>query len=245
MKPQPLTIALKARPSAAVAWALGLLLAMPCGPAAALKNGPPRRVPVDRVVIHSTGGPTCDAKTGRPIWVPAGEFEQNMREIEAHPSLGIHYMINRDGRLRASVPEHQLAHHVFRYSPRSIAIELVNDGDGKDPFPEPQLAALVALLQPMLQRHGLRASAIVRHSDLDTAMMPCAPAQRRKVDPGPAFPYEQVLRRVAAAAAAPKGPAPAAMAEAAEAARAAEAVEASRGLAPPAASAPPAKHRRP
>jgi N-acetylmuramoyl-L-alanine amidase len=215
-------------------WAMALLLCALGGEAAAVKNGPARRVPIDMVVIHSTGGPTCDAKTGRPIWVPAGEMETNMREIEAHPSLGIHYMIGRDGTVRTSVPEHQLAHHVFRYSQRSIAIELVNDGDGKDPFPPAQLSALVALLQPILRRHSLAASAIVRHSDLDSAMMPCAPTRRRKVDPGPAFPYEQVLRRLAVAPAAPNAPASAAMAGAAEA---------STGSAPPAVSAPPAKPR--
>ncbi len=235
MTPQTVTISLTATGATlgrrAALWVGTLALA--CSPAAALKNGPPRRVPVDLVVIHSTGGPTCDAKTGQPIWVPAGQFEQNLREIEAHPSLGIHHMIDRNGTLRTSVPEHQVAHHVFRYSQRSIAIELVNDGDGKDPFPEAQLSALVALLQPMLRQHGLGPSAIVRHSDLDHAMMPCAPGQRRKVDPGPAFPYEQVLRRVAAGPAGLAAPSPSAGPIAPAA------------VAPPVAGAPPAKPRRP
>jgi N-acetylmuramoyl-L-alanine amidase len=223
MKPKSVTIAL----TAAFATAVLGVSSLGWGSATARKSGPPRGVPIDMVVIHSTGGPTCDAQTGQPIWVPAGEFETNMREIEAHPTLGIHYMINRDGTVRASVPEHQLAHHVFRYSARSIAIELVNDGDGKDPFPPAQLSALVSLLQPMLERYGLRPSAIVRHSDLDPAMMPCAPSRRRKVDPGPAFPYEQVLSRVAAGSVSPAGS------------------MRSDGSVPPAAAAPPAKPRRP
>ena len=88
------------------------------------------------VVIHSTGGPTCDTKTGKAIWVSAGTLDEDMRQIEAHPTLGIHYMIDRDGTLRASVPEDQIVHHVFRFSERSIAIELINDGDGRDPFPD-------------------------------------------------------------------------------------------------------------
>jgi N-acetyl-anhydromuramyl-L-alanine amidase AmpD len=162
----------------------------------ARRSGPPRAERVDMVVIHSTGGPTCDARTGRPVWIGAGEFETNLREIEAHPRLGIHYMIDRDGRLRSSVPESQVAHHVYRYSGRSIAVELVNDGDGRDPFPEPQIAALVTLLKDIALRRGIVRSGIRRHSDLDTAMLPCDRTQRRKVDPGAAYPHDAVLDRV-------------------------------------------------
>lgn len=179
------------------ALALGALcLALAPLDGAARRTGPVRTQPIDMVVLHSTGGPTCDAAAGRPIWVGAGTLERNLREIEAHPRLGIHHMIDRDGTHRASVPESQLAHHVFRRSGRSIAIELINEGDGRDPFPEPQLAALVQLLREIVQRHGIARAGIVRHSDLDHGRMPCAPERRRKVDPGDAFPYEQVLDRV-------------------------------------------------
>ena len=106
------------------------------GDADARKTGAMRKQPIDMVVIHSTGGPTCDTATGKPIWVGGGTLDDNMRHIEAHPVLGIHYMIDRDGTLRTSVPEAQVAHHVYRFSSRSIAIELINDGDGRDPFPE-------------------------------------------------------------------------------------------------------------
>ncbi len=105
-------------------------------------------------------------------------------------------MIDRDGAVRASVPEGQVAHHVYRVSDRSIAIELINDGDGVDPFPEPQLAALVTLLREIVQRHGIAREGVVRHSDLDHGRMPCAPERRRKVDPGEAFPFEAVRDRV-------------------------------------------------
>jgi N-acetyl-anhydromuramyl-L-alanine amidase AmpD len=119
-----------------------------------------------------------------------------MRQIEAHPRLGIHYMIDRDGTVRASFPEDRVAHHVFRYSARSIGIELINDGDGHDPFPEAQLRSLVKLLQDITRRRGVEREGIKRHSDLDLGMMPCDRTQRRKVDPGAVFPYESVLDRV-------------------------------------------------
>ncbi len=173
-----------------------LCLAIACADLHARKNGAPRTERIDMIVLHSTGGPTCDAKTGKPIWVRGGEMEENMRTIEAHPTLGIHYMIDRDGALRASVPESQVAHHVLTYSGRSIAIELINDGDGRDPFPAAQLDALVKLMRDIVARRGIARDGIKRHSDLDRAMMPCDKTQRRKVDPGVAFPYEAVLDRV-------------------------------------------------
>ncbi len=175
---------------------LSLCLGLLSTPAIARRDGPPRTQTIDMVVIHSTGGPTCDARTGAPIWVRAGTLAANLRFIEAHPQLGIHYMIDRDGTLRASVPEDQLAHHVFRYSGRSIAVELINDGDGIDPFPAMQIDALVNLLRDIRQRRQIPRNGVMRHSDLDTAPLPCDPARRRKVDPGAAYPHEQVLKRV-------------------------------------------------
>jgi len=175
---------------------IGLTLAALATTAGARRSGHARRQVIDLVVIHSTGGPTCDARTGKAIWVRAGTLDDNIRAIEAHPTLGIHYMIDRDGTLRASVPEDQVAHHVFRVSGRSIAIELINDGDGIDPFPDAQLAALVNLLRDIARRHGIARDDIRRHSELDQALLRCDRAQRRKVDPGAAFPHEWLLDRV-------------------------------------------------
>jgi N-acetylmuramoyl-L-alanine amidase len=181
---------------------LGILfaaLAVVAAGAHGRRTGAVRTQAIDMVVIHSTGGPTCDAATGKPIWVHAGTLADNLRQIEAHPVLGIHYMIDRDGTLRASVPEDQMAHHVYRVSGRSIAIELINDGDGRDPFAEPQLTALVELLRDIARRRGIQREGIKRHSDLDHGRLPCDPTQRRKVDPGAAYPHEAILDRVFAA----------------------------------------------
>ena len=178
--------------------ALAPTLALVASDAQARKTGAVRTQPIAMVVIHSTGGPTCDGATGKPIWVSAGTLDDNLRHIEAHPVLGIHYMIDRDGTLRTSVPEGQVAHHVYSFSQRSIAIELINDGDGRDPFPEAQITSLVKLLRDIRQRHAILREGIKRHSDLDTAPLPCDKTQRRKVDPGSAFAYESVLDRVVA-----------------------------------------------
>jgi hypothetical protein len=170
-------------------------VAASCQPAGAVTSGPLRRGRVELVVLHSTGGPTCD-EHGKPIWVPGGELDENLRTIERHPKLGVHFMIGRDGDVRSSVPENRVAHHVFRYSARSLGIELVNDGDGIDPFPAAQIDALVSLLRRLTEQYGIGREGIRRHSDLDHGRLPCALSRPRKVDPGAAFPYEDVLRRV-------------------------------------------------
>jgi N-acetylmuramoyl-L-alanine amidase len=180
---------------AVIGLVLGALI-VTASDAEARRTGNVRTQAIDMVVIHSTGGPTCDATTNKPIWVKAGTLAEDMRKIEADPKLGIHYMIDRDGTLRASVPEDQVANHVFHYSGRSIAIELINDGDGHDPFPEAQLASLVKLLRDIKQRRGITRDGVKRHSDLDHALLSCDRTQRRKVDPGAAFPYESILDRV-------------------------------------------------
>lgn len=145
------------------------------------------------IIIHSTGGPTCDAATGQPVWIRAGTLDEDLRTIEAHPVLGIHYMIGRDGTVRSSVPEDQVAYHVFTYSQRSIGIELINDGDGVDPFPEAQLRAVTALIRDIARRHGIPREGVKRHSDVDRGRMDCDRDRRRKVDPGTAFPFDAVL----------------------------------------------------
>ncbi|MGA9665285.1 MAG: peptidoglycan recognition family protein [Gallionella sp.] len=185
----------RGRISAAIGVVLAAL-AVTANDAQARSTGKVRTQAIDMVVIHSTGGPTCDAVTGKPIWVGAGTLEENMRQIEAHPKLGIHYMIDRDGTLRASVPEDQVANHVFHYSGQSIGIELINNGDGHDPFPKAQLDTLVKLLRDIKQRRGITRDGVKRHSDLDHAMLSCDRTQRRKVDPGAAFPYKAILDRV-------------------------------------------------
>jgi hypothetical protein len=175
---------------------LAVIFTFTVSDAEAQRFGNDRTQAIDMLVIHSTGGPTCDATTGKPIWVGAGTLEENLRNIEANPDLGIHYMIDRDGTLRTSVPEERMTNHVLHYSGRSIAIELVNDGDGHDSFPEAQLSSLVKLLRDITQRRGITREGIKRHSDLDHARLPCDSTMRRKVDPGKAFPFASILDRV-------------------------------------------------
>jgi N-acetylmuramoyl-L-alanine amidase len=68
---------------------------------------------------------------------------------------------------------------------RSIGIELVNPGHefGYVPFPDEQIAALIALAQGVLVRHPIPARRVLGHSDV---------APNRKTDPGELFPWERL-----------------------------------------------------
>jgi N-acetylmuramoyl-L-alanine amidase len=51
-------------------------------------------------------------------------------------------------------------------------------------------------LRDIKERRGIKREGMKRHSDLDQALSPCDRKQRRKVDPGKAFPYEATLDKV-------------------------------------------------
>jgi N-acetylmuramoyl-L-alanine amidase len=118
-----------------------------------------------------------------------------------------HYYIDRDGTIHRYVPGTRVASHVRGHNPNSIGIELVNLGryphwwDSQhqqmtEPYPAEQINALRALLV-QLRREFPNLQQIAGHEDLDAAMMPASddPAIEihRKLDPGPQFPWAEVL----------------------------------------------------
>ena len=152
---------------------------------------------IDLVVIHCTELPDL---------AMAREYGERVLHASGTGNSG-HYYIDRDGGIHRFVPDSRVAHHVRGYNERAIGIELVNLGRYPDwlhsgaqamtePYPDAQIDALAALLEhlrtnlPVL-RH------VAGHEDLDTACVPASddPAQtvRRKLDPGPLFPWPRVL----------------------------------------------------
>ena len=103
--------------------------------------------------------------------------------------VSAHWLIHEDGRSEALVPEDRRAWHAGAGSwqgrddvnSRSIGIELVNPGDC--PFPEPQMAALEALLGQIMARWDISPAAVIGHSDM---------APGRKIDPGPRFDWQRL-----------------------------------------------------
>jgi N-acetylmuramoyl-L-alanine amidase len=154
---------------------------------------------IDLVVVHCTELP--DLATAR-------EYGERVH-YEAGTGNSGHYYIDRDGTVHAFVRTDRSAHHTRGYNPRSVGIELVNTGryphwyDSRhqamaEPYTPAQIAALLALLA-CLRRELPKLALIAGHEDLDTALVPASddPDTRvaRKRDPGPLFPWEEVLAK--------------------------------------------------
>lgn len=160
-------------------------------PAIAKEHGDKRTKPVDTIILHSIGGPTC--KDGKPYFVPVkGNAEFWRGQLAKDPVNGAHYVIDRAGIALALIPEDEVANHARGHNPSSIGIELVNTGDGVDPYPEAQVAALIALLKDIRARYGLADAQVTTHQAVDTGKpLECGIA--RRVDPGPALDLQRVI----------------------------------------------------
>ena len=133
----------------------------------------------DMLVLHYTGMRTGEAALAR-LCDPAAE-------------VSAHYMVEEDGRIFRLVAEERRAWHAGRsfwkgeegVNHASIGIEIVNPGHefGYRPFPEAQIAAVIALVADIRTRWEIEDSRILGHSDV-------APA--RKEDPGELFPWKRL-----------------------------------------------------
>ena len=156
---------------------------------------------IDTVVIHCTELP--DLATAR-----------DYGERILYPASGTgnsgHYYIDRDGSIDEYVPPGRIAHHTRGWNPRSIGIELVNTGrwphwlDSRhqamdEAYTDAQIESLVALLLDLQARiPSLVQIAGHEYLDLDEVKSSDDPAVkvRRKRDPGPLFPWAEVLAAV-------------------------------------------------
>ncbi|MCL1634100.1 N-acetylmuramoyl-L-alanine amidase [Luteimonas sp. SX5] len=158
---------------------------------------------VDLVVIHCTELPDL---------AMARDYGERVLYPEPDAAGGTgnsgHFYIDRDGAVHRYVAPDRIAHHTRGYNPRSIGIELVNAGryphwlDSRhqamnEAYAPVQIDALIDLL------NGLRKDIpslrlIAGHEELDTTEVEASddPARkvRRKRDPGPLFPWPQVLQ---------------------------------------------------
>lgn len=159
----------------------GPVTGQPAGPiTAASPNFNDRRGGVlpSLIVLHYTAMDSCAAAHAR-LCDP--QFE-----------VSAHWLISEQGDVFALVPEAARAWHagvgswagVSDINSHSIGIELANRAD--HPFPEPQMAALEALLCGVMARWNIPAQNVIAHSDM-------APA--RKSDPGPRFDWRRLARQ--------------------------------------------------
>ncbi|MEL6373179.1 MAG: N-acetylmuramoyl-L-alanine amidase [Pseudomonadota bacterium] len=111
--------------------------------------------------------------------------------------VSIHYIIARGGQLVQMVPEDEIAIHTRGRNRHSVGIELINRGDGIQPFPEKQIARLAKLIAAIRARHAIPLDAVVGHDDVDRSTFRCAGERvRRKQDPGPLFPWKALRLEV-------------------------------------------------
>ena len=127
------------------------------------------------IVIHYTAMATCAEARAR-LCDPAAE-------------VSVHWLIAEDGTVEALVAEDMRAWHagagawgaITDVNSHSIGIELANIGDA--PFPEPQMAALEALLRDVMARWSIPPERVIGHADM---------APERKSDPGPRFDWRRL-----------------------------------------------------
>jgi N-acetylmuramoyl-L-alanine amidase len=133
----------------------------------------------DAIVLHYTG-----MRTGQ-------EAIDRLRDPEAKVSA--HYVVEEDGRIFRLVPEERRAWHAgvsfwkgeTDVNNVSVGVEIVNPGHefGYAPFPDAQIAAVIALVGDIRSRWMIDDRKIVGHSDV---------APDRKEDPGELFPWRRL-----------------------------------------------------
>lgn len=143
-----------------------------------------RKHPVSLLVLHYTGMESGDAALAR------------MRDPEAKVSA--HYMVREDGRIVRLVAENGRAWHagVSKWqglddlNSRSVGIEIVNGGHDYPapggqlpPYPDVQVAAVIALSRQIMAHYAIPPKGLVGHSDI---------APSRKIDPGEHFPWQRL-----------------------------------------------------
>ncbi len=136
---------------------------------------------IDMIVLHYTGCPSAESAL---LWMCSPDSQ-----------VSAHYLVDEDGEILQLVDERARAWHAglscwageSDINSCSIGIEIQNEGHaaegGLPPYPEAQIAAVIALCRDIMDRHGIAPQRVVGHSDV-------APA--RKCDPGEHFPWARL-----------------------------------------------------
>lgn len=113
---------------------------------------------IDYIVVHYTG---TDASA-----------RNNLVYFSTHDAqASAHYFIDRDGTLRQSVSESDIAWHAGKWAMncRSIGIENVSAGED---FTEAQIETLTALVRALMAKYGIPADHVIRHYDVTGKLCP-------------------------------------------------------------------------
>ena len=113
-----------------------------------------------------------------------------LRSANSGGKVSSHYLVGDDGHIYQLVADMDRAWHagagrwgtITELNSASIGIEI--DNDGHEPYTDPQIEAIIRLLQDLTTRLGIDKSQVIGHSDL---------APMRKVDPGAHFPWKRLF----------------------------------------------------
>jgi len=174
----------------------GLTLALgACAPLAHQRGAPPDAVQPGVPVAYRA---SLNYDERRPSYVVIHHTSNDTAEralttLTSPPrKVSAHYLIGRDGRVYYLVDERNRAWHAGESSwaglrdvnSASIGIEL--DNNGREPFAEPMIASLLALLADLKARYQLPASSFLGHADV---------APGRKADPSALFPWKRLAQQ--------------------------------------------------
>ncbi len=166
---------------------------------------------IELIVVHCTELP--DLATAR-------EYGERIHHEGSRTGNSGHYYVERNGTVHEWVPPDRVAHHVRSFNERSIGIELDNPGRYPDwfdsrrqqlttPYTRAQLENLVRLVQ-VLRNAIPSIHQASGHDTLDRERVPASDRPdrqvRRKVDPGPLFPWDRFLAATGLAFCEPRGP---------------------------------------
>jgi N-acetylmuramoyl-L-alanine amidase len=136
---------------------------------------------IEMIVVHHTAIPTID--------------ETIRLFLDTKSSVSSHYVLGRDGGIVQMVRDEDRAWHagvsrwkgVDNCNDYSIGIEIVNRGDGSDPFSDEQYCSLSQLVGWLVSKYGIGRDMIVGHRDI--ALPP-----GRKVDPADNFDWSRLVK---------------------------------------------------
>ena len=153
---------------------------------------------IDTIVLHCTELPDLEM---------AREYGEKIHYNSGTGNCG-HYYISKTGETFQWVEDDRIAHHVAGHNPNTLGIELDNLGRFPywlrtnyqimyDPYPEEQIQSLIRLIQGLVKKMP-QINNIIGHEDLDQRLIPSENDPtifiRRKMDPGPMFPWERILK---------------------------------------------------
>lgn len=153
---------------------------------------------IDTIVLHHTASTGSAQDVGR-------YFDEPSAQVSSH------YIVGKDGTLVQCVPDAAKAWHAGKSTFKgrdnvndfSLGIEIVNAGDGKDPYPDAQYDALANLVAWMMQTYHVPMDRITGHKDI-------ALPKGRKTDPSSNFDLDRleklVSQRLNGTPAAPRPP---------------------------------------